>query len=379
MKKIKISMLGLLFASAAFAGEYFEVKEAMQKFVDDKAIPGAVTIVATKDKILDYQAVGYFDLETKEPMPKDAVFVIASQTKTFTSTLFMMLVDEGKISLDDEIEKFIPEFANVMVKQEDESLTKPKTKITMRHLLCHEAGLTTDYSNECKPDNKMVNLEERAKIFAKTPLTHEPNTKHRYSNPSIDVIGRVVEIVSGKTFIEFLNERILEPLDMKETTFHPSIEMQKRIPKAYRANDDKTDFVLVNSKSPFALEDTSREPVPAGGLFSTAEDITKFCQMLAGKGVYKGKRYLSENSINEMAKKQTVDAPWYGVGTQVEGDCFGHGGAFGTKMMVFTKEDLVAVFLIQCIRENLPNGGEQAERVFKKVAEEIYDDYKNNK
>jgi len=367
--------IALSICKISFGGE--EVRSVLQSLVDGKAIPGAVTIVATKDEILDYEAVGFADIEEKIPMQKDALFMIASQTKTMTAVAFMILVDEGKVSLDDPVSKYIPEFAELKVKNEDTSLTRPKTEILIHHLLSHSGGLNKQCPAVKRDD--MMTLEARIKEYLKMPLVAEPNTKHIYSRPSLTTVGYLIEIISGKSYNEFMQERIFNPLEMKNTTFTPSLENQKRLPTAYRANSDKTDFEIQKLSHSRPLENPARQPVPSGSIFSDAMDLTNFCQMLAGKGVYKGKRILSEKSVELMGVKFTPDAHTYGLGCQLEGDTFGHGGSLGTRMYIFKDKDLIAIYLIQCVRDNLPNGGNQGEKLFKKAAIKIYDEYKNSK
>ena len=341
------------------------VHKTIQPLIDEGAIVGLVTLVGDKDNIITIDTFGYADIKTKQKMKNDTIFWIASQTKSMTASAIMILVDEGKINLDDPIEKFIPEFANIKVKEGDK-LVPANSKPTVRQILAHTAGF--DYFST--PDIPLVDarpIAESAKLYAKEPLKFQPNGKFSYSNVGYNIAGRIIEIVSGMPYEKFMQERLLNPLEMRETTFIPTEEQLKRLAKIYDW-DDKTKKFSETELSFFTkpFNKPNRQPLPAGGYFSTAEDIYKFCKMLLNNGVYNGKRILSENAIKEMTIKQTPDNEKhpYGLGFIIMGDGkYMHGGACGTQMGVDANNGKIYVYLIQIGNKKHPKGGD---RVFGK-------------
>jgi CubicO group peptidase (beta-lactamase class C family) len=324
----------------------------LQPYVAQGLIAGAVTLVATRDKILSLEATGFADLAARKPMETDAVFWIASMTKPMTATALMMLVDEGGLGLDDAVEKYIPEFAGQMVIAErDEDhvlLKKPRHPITVREILCHTAGLSFDSPIE-KPTYDRFSLEDGVRAYAATNLLFQPGTQFNYSNAGTNTAGRLIEILSGMPYETFMDERLFMPLGMTDTTFWPNEKQLGRLAKIYRANADKTgleETTLTQLRYPF--NDRARKPMPAGGLFSTAADCAKFCQMLLNGGTVAGRLYVSEAAIREMGRKQTGDLveKSYGLCMDVNGPKFGHGGAYKTNMMIDPQLGVITVFLI---------------------------------
>ena len=216
------------------------IAAVLQPFVDSHEMAGAVTIVATKDKILDVQAVGYADLAAKTPMTKDRLFWIASMSKPITATAFMMLVDEGKVKMDDPVEKYLPEFKGQMyIAEQDDNhmlLKKPTHPITLHNILSHTAGLHMVSLIE-HPTFDMLPLEVAVRSHAMSPLMFNPDTDWRYSNAGINTAGRVIEVVSGEPYTKFLQERLLDPLGMKDTVWIPSEEQVARLAKSYKATN----------------------------------------------------------------------------------------------------------------------------------------------
>ena len=330
------------------------ISAALQPFVDTHVLAGAVTVVASRDKVLDVSSVGYADVAAKKEMTPDALFWIASMSKPITSAALMILVDEGKVKVDDPVEKYLPEFKGQMVIAEKDAnhilLRKPKHPILVRNILSHTSGL--DFHSPIEtPTLDLFPLETRVRSYAAMPLLFEPDTKYQYSNEGLNTAGRIIEVVSGKKYEDFLNERLFKPLGMKDTTFWPDSAQIARIAKSYRANKDKSDIeeTTVNQLR-YPLDDhQNRFPMPAGGLFSTAADIARFGQMLLNDGQLEGKRYLSEAAVKQMTSKQTPDAVKnsYGFGYAVNGETFGHGGAYSTNISVDPKLGLVLVFMVQ--------------------------------
>ncbi|HON07160.1 MAG TPA: serine hydrolase domain-containing protein, partial [Verrucomicrobiota bacterium] len=303
----------------------------LQHYVDENVMAGAVMVVADKDKILDLETVGYSDLATKKPMRPDNVFWIASMSKAITSAALMMLVDEGKVKIDDPVEKYIPEIKNVKVLTNG-VLVEPSHPIIIREILSHTSGMR--FLNTM--DNNIIDavpLEESIMHNLKDPLLSQPGTVYRYSNEGIDTAGLIIQRVSGMPYEKFLKKRLFDPLEMKDTTFTPSASQLKRLAKSYKTTPKGLEEVPINQlKQP--LGGKGHYPSPAGGLFSTAIDCAHFCQMLASGGTYKGKRYLSEEAVKTMTSKQTPDSVKenYGFGLSVGNGYFGHGGAYNTHM-----------------------------------------------
>jgi CubicO group peptidase (beta-lactamase class C family) len=350
---------------------------ALQPFVDKNYIAGAVVLAAIKDRVLACEAVGYADLATKKPMTPDTMIWIASQTKPMTATALMMLVDEGKVGIDDPVEQHLPEFRNQKViayKDDDVTvLKKPHHPITVREILSHTAGLNFSTCIE-SPTLDHLTLRDSVRSHAMLPLEFEPGTKYQYSNGGTNTAGRIIEIVSGMTYEDFMDERLFHPLGMRDTTFWPNEEQLARTAKAYTLNLEKTALVesrLTQLALPYS--DHYRKPMPAGGLFATATDCAKFLQMMLNGGVVGGRRYISEAAIAEMTRKQTADAitTEYGLGWSTEGGKYGHGGACKTNMFVDPKRGLITVFLLQHNGDWPNDEAKEISAVFTAAAEKL--------
>jgi CubicO group peptidase (beta-lactamase class C family) len=348
------SLLGAL-AGAGFrsaAGQTPPVASVLQPFVDSHALAGAVTLVASKDKVLSLEAAGWADIAAKEPMRTDALFWIASESKPMTATALMMLVDEGKVSLADPVEKYLPEFKGQMVAVEQDSehllLRKADRPITVKDILSHTSGLPFVSRVEFRIDQHP--LSEAVVSYALSPLNSQPGTRYQYSNAGINTAGRIIEVVSGIPYGVFMEQRLFKPLGMKDTTLWPSKSQLKRLAKSYKPNASKTGLEETEiTQLTCPLDDRRRGPSPAGGYFSTARDMARFGQMLLNGGALEGKRYVSAEAIGEMTRKQTGDAikENYGLGFSVRGASFGHGGAYSTDLNIDTERQLVTVFMVQ--------------------------------
>jgi CubicO group peptidase (beta-lactamase class C family) len=346
------------------------IRTALQPFVDSHSLAGAVALVADRDKILTVDAVGYSDVAAKTLMGNDAVFWIASQSKPITAAALMILVDEGKIDLDDPIEKYLPEFkGHQLAEKKDAPLKQPSRLVTVRDCLRHTSGMPFSTAKE-SPTLDALPLKDGVESYAKTPLTYEPGTDYKYSNAGINTAGRIIEVVSKMPYEEFLQKRLLDPCGMKETTYWPSEEQVKRLAKSYKPNATKDDLVeLKISQLHYPLSDHAvRYPMPAGGLFSTAEDVSRFCRMLLRGGELDGKRVLSEKAVAEMSKRQTPEnlKTSYGLGLSVNKGSFGHGGAMATDMSIDVEHGLVLVWCVQ--HAGFPGNGGQAREAFRKAA-----------
>jgi CubicO group peptidase (beta-lactamase class C family) len=348
----------------------------LQPFVDSHSLAGAVVLVADKDKVLDLEAVGFADIAGKKAMKPDALFWIASQSKPITATALMILVDEGKVKLDDPVSKYLPEFKDVMLEEKDKgttSLKKPTQTMTVRHLLSHTSGLPFRSAKE-QPTLDLLTLREGVASYAQTPLQSEPGTKYAYSNAGINTAGRIIEVVSGMPYEDFLDKRLFGPLGMKDTTFWPSEEQVSRLAKSYKPTQDKKNLEETKiDQLKYPLSDRKRQPMPAGGLFSTASDVSRFCQMLLNEGTLNGKRILSVEAVKEMSRRQTPETlkDSYGLGFSVGGGNFGHGGAMSTNMNIDTKRGLVTVWMVQ-ETGGFPNDGGKASGAFRKAADDRF-------
>ncbi len=349
------------------------IAAALQPFVDRHSLAGAVTLLATKDSVLTVQAVGFADIAAKKPMKEDALFWIASQSKAMTAAAVMMLVDEGKVSLADAVEKYLPEFKGQMVAVERDAehvlLRQPAHPITLREVLSHTSGLPFSTAME-QPTLDGLPLRDAVRSYAMAPLEFPPGSKYQYSNAGINTAGRIIEIVSGMPYEKFMDERLFKPLGMKDTTFWPSDHQVERLAKPYKPNKENTDLEETTvTQLRYPLSDRShRYPMPAGGLFSTASDTAKFCQMILNGGVFDGKRLLSEEAVGQMTSKQTGPdvKESYGLGLSTGPDWCGHGGAYATNMTIDRQRGLILIWMVQ--HAGFPGDGNKSQEAFKQAA-----------
>jgi CubicO group peptidase (beta-lactamase class C family) len=349
------------------------IKPAMQKFIDDNDLSGAVTVVGRKAGVVHHDAVGLRDLAAKSPMEKDTLFRIASMTKPITAVGIMILSDEGKLSPDDDVARHLPEFTGQMLAEKGKDATtlrKPARAVKLRDLLTHTSGVA-NYPKGVDDVYAKRNrtLAETALATALQPLQFEPGTRWSYSNPGIDTLGRVIEVVSGESYESFLQKRVFDPLGMKDTTFYPTKEQNARLATTY--NKDKDNKLIANPGTLIGLPPGAKHPIPAGGLVSSGADLAKLYRMMLHKGELNGKRIISEKAVAEMTKVQTgdiktgfVDGMGFGYGwavvrepqgvtASVSAGTFGHGGAFGTQGWIDPTNDVFVILLIQ--RTGLPN------------------------
>jgi CubicO group peptidase (beta-lactamase class C family) len=363
----------------------------LQPFVDRHELAGAVMLVASKDKVLDLETVGYADIAARKSMRTDALFWIASMSKPIAATALMMLVDEGKVRLDDSVEKYLPQFAPSIIAVTSDGaeahLQAPQHAITIRNLLSHTSGLPFSSAIET-PTLDMYPLATRVQSYALEPLMFEPGSDYSYSNAGVNTAARIVEVVSGQSYEEFLRTRLFAPLGMIDTTFWPNEAQVERLAKSYKANALGTDLEETSiTQLHYPLTDrTHRYPMPAGGLFSTASDLARFCQMLLNGGTYAGRRLLSGAAIREMSRNQLseavlqkrfssrsspTDATAYGLGwSTFPSGAFGHGGAYATNLRIDPEHGLATVWLIQ--HASFPSEGAKSHAAFEKAALEIY-------
>lgn len=356
----------------------------LQKFVDDKTISGAVTLVASPKRVLSLEAVGFADIAAKKPMAEDAMFWIASMTKPMTSVALMMLVDDGKLSIDDPVEKYLPEFKDQKLAV-GKDLKAPQHKVTVKHLLTHTSGLIGKSPLD-KEAIDVLSLKDAVVSYAHAPLQFEPGSKWSYCNPGINTLGRLIEVISGQPYAEFMQKRLFTPLGMKDTTFWPNDAQLARLAKSYTLNADKTALDETTVKyltAPYS--NTKRSPLAAGGLFSCAPDLVKFYQMVLNGGEANGKRLIKAETLKQMETNQTgdlkvsfADGMHMGLGFHIVNQpqgvteslspgTFGHGGAYGTQAWIDPQKKLIMVLLVQ--RANFPNSDQSdVRREFQKAA-----------
>jgi CubicO group peptidase (beta-lactamase class C family) len=383
----RIRLIGLLLAAfgaiAMAAPVHLSAPEspktiaaALQPFVDNHTLAGAVTLVASSDRLLSLEAVGYMDIARKRPMRTDALFWIASQSKPMTATALMMLVDEGKVNVDDPVEKYLPEFKGQWLKAEQDAdhmlLKRPLHPITVKNVLTHTSGLPFSSPLE-QPTLDVLPLAARVRSYALLALQFEPDSKYQYANAGINTAGRIVEVVSGMPYEEFMEKRLFQPLGMKDTTFWPSPQQVRRLAKSYQPNAAKSDLEETTiTQLRYPLTDRTRQPMPAGGLFSTASDVARFCQMILNGGALDGKRYLSEASVKQMTSRQTPEAltTSYGFAWSIGKGEFGHGGAYATNMTIDTQHGLVFIWMVQ--HRGFPGDGAKSREAFMKAAKAAF-------
>jgi CubicO group peptidase (beta-lactamase class C family) len=311
----------------------------------------------------------------KKPIREDNVFWIASMTKMFAGASIMMLVDEGKVSLDDPVTRFIPPLKNWMVVEEKDPshmLLKPLVRpVTIRHLLSHTSGLAGASELQRVMGADSSPLKARALSSVTGPLQGQPGDKYAYGNQGMNIAARIVEIVSGMPYEQFLQRRFFDPLRMKDTTFWPSAAQIARLANAYGPNKEKNGYArgeIGFLSKPWSDRDR-RFPEAGGGLFSTTHDIFRYGLMLANDGELEGKRYLSHAAMDELRKDQTGKTKVnYSLGYHLRNGMFGHDGAYGTDLSVNPRTGMVAIFMVQST-----SGDRWAARdVFLKTATQIF-------
>jgi len=364
----------LLVCLTATAAELSKpIVRAVQPFVDSNTLAGAVMLVASRDKVLSLGAVGWMDIAQRKPMSADALFWIASQSKSMTAAALMMLVDEGRVNLDDPVEKYLPEFKGQMLAVEQDAdhvlLRKPAHPITVREILSHTSGLPFSSPLE-QPTLDGLPLRNAVRSYAMVPLQFTPGTSYQYSNAGINTAGRIIEVVSGMPYEQFMEGRLFKPLGMKDTTFWPSAKQVKRLAKPYKPAQGKTgleETLVTQLRYPLS-ERVHRFPMPAGGLFSTARDTAQFCRMILNGGVCGGKRLLSEEAVRQLTSRQTAPdiKDSYGLGFFVGTDWCGHGGAYATNMQIDHRRGLILVWMVQ--HNGFPGNGAKSQDAFKQAA-----------
>ncbi|HRS24767.1 MAG TPA: serine hydrolase domain-containing protein, partial [Paludibacteraceae bacterium] len=373
-------------SSAAFDTERLaRLDTVFQDLVRKGEIPHAVTFVAHRGNIVHFKAFGWRDKEKNIPCQRDDIFRMASQTKAITATGVLMLMEEGKILLDDPVKKYIPEFAHPQVlvsfnEKDSTYTTRPANKdITIRHLLTHTSGISygTDPNNPMMkifakkgipPLNSLdpVTLKEVVKKLASCPLEHDPGERFTYGM-SVDVLGYLIEVVSKMPVDQYFKEKIFMPLGMNDTYFYVPKEKQNRMVTLYQKEQGKplqpSSSVLYQT---FPYSGAQTLFSTGAGLSGTIEDYAKFCQMILNKGEFNGKRILGRKTVELMCRNQVGDLRGeigFGLAfddfrsqylhlTMASEGSLRWGGMFGTDYLIDPKEDLILLFYINWQTDN---------------------------
>jgi CubicO group peptidase (beta-lactamase class C family) len=379
----------------------------MQKHIAENRIAGAIGLIARRGKIGYFESWGLMDKEAGKPMRKDAIFRIYSMTKAVTGVATMILYEEGRFFLSDPVSKFIPELGRMPVAIEKTdavtgkrivSTVPAEREITIRDLLRHTSGMNYAGPRDEKGEfmfakaavlSPAITIEEAVKRAARTPLVHQPGAIWDYSI-SQDVLGRLIEVVSGQPLDRFFAERIFKPLGMVDTGFHVPQEKWERLAALYTPNEDKT--IKRHAGPP---QESYKKPATlfsgGGGLVSTTMDYARFCQMLVNGGELDGARILSRKTVELMSADHLGELPrvgallprGYGFGLTFavnrgvgetgaigsKGEYF-WGGAAGTRFWIDPQEQLIGVFMVQILpHTNLTYGSE-----FKQLAYQAIND-----
>ena len=323
----------------------------IQEMISKNEVAGAVTVVVAKDKTLHLESTGFADVATKRPMTPDSLFWIASMTKPVTGTAILMLQDEGKLNVADPVAKYLPEFADLKTPS-----GKP-ANLTITQILTHTSGLGEASG---PAEQRAKTLADLVPLWLAAPMQYEPGEKWKYTQSGINAAARIVEVVSGMTFDAFLQKRLFDPLGMTSTIFYPSAEQRARLVTAYAKDKDTGALKSVPPRPEFGPHD--RPPQGNGGLYSTAPDYARFCQMLLNGGTLEGHRYLSAAAMKFLTTPQTGDlptgffqsaayghrgtnygwgvatcillAPHEAVASMLSPGTYGHGGAWGTQAWI---------------------------------------------
>jgi CubicO group peptidase (beta-lactamase class C family) len=349
------------------------IEAVTQKHIESGTVPGAVMLVARRGKIAWYKTLGFRDRAAQDPMRPDSIFRIYSMTKPIVSVAAMMLVEEGRMQVSDPVSKYLPEIGNMKVGVESGEdgkatmqLVDPAREMTVQDLLRHTSGLIYGTRGkslvnaayiDAKIGSRDVSNEEFVAKLSKLPLRFSPGDRWEYG-VSTDVLGRVVEVVSGKTLGEFLNERILAPLGMTDTGFYVPTEKLGRAVQPWQVPE-------APPMTPrFDVAQKPRFESGGGGLTSTMDDYLRFAIMVADGGDFAGKRLLGNKTIEFMTADHTLPRPGrppglgFGLGFEVRtsvGDAalpgslgeYGWAGNAGTLFWIDPKEQLIAIYMVQ--------------------------------
>lgn len=380
--------------SVGFSSERLEtLTNALQDYVDQNKLPGAVALVARNGKIAYWETVGFQEVEKRKAIQKNTLFRIASQTKALVSVGIMILQEEGKLLITDPLSNYIPEFENTTVAEPTEESYKvvpAKRKITLRDLLTHTAGIGYGWGTASDVwkaagiqgwyfADRTEPIYETVKRMASLPQQAQPGTEFVYGY-NTDILGAVIEVVSGQSLADFLQQRIFDPLGMKDTHFYLPKSKADRLAVVYSLTEKGLERApdVGTMVSQGAYVNGPRQSYSGGaGLLSTAEDYATFLQMMLNKGSYNGHRILSRKSVALMTQNHLGDVvfPWtpgmgFGLGFSTVEEVgrrgqlgshgeFGWGGAYHSTYWVDPAEKMVVVYFTQVIPANNLNDHEK--------------------
>ena len=345
------------------------IRPVMQGYVDEGHLPGFLTVVARRGKIVHFETIGMRDVENKKPVEPDTIFRIYSMSKPITSVAVMMLYEEGLFQLGTPVSKFIPEFKNMRVYNGDQTeILDAEKQITIKHLLMHTAGFTYGWGNkpvderykELKIFEPGTTLADMVKKLGAIPLVHEPDERWTYG-VSVDVLGYLVEVVSGMPFEEFLQTRLFGPLGMVDTGFSVPPEKRDKLAALYRPT--KENGLEQTKRAAIAIDEFTFFPSGGGGLVSTAADYMRFSQMLLNGGELNGVRILGKKTVELMRYPHHDN--WFGLGFRVVTDKnppnilesmgnFSWGGAAATTFWIDPQEELIGLLMTQLLNNRYP-------------------------
>ncbi|HWQ90424.1 MAG TPA: serine hydrolase domain-containing protein, partial [Clostridia bacterium] len=330
------------------------------------------------------ESTGFADIESKKPFTSDTLFWIASMTKPVTGVAVLMLQDEGKLDVSDPVAKYLPEFAGLKTPS-----GKP-ANLTIRQILTHTSGLGEASGPAAREARTLADL---VPLWLATPMQYEPGARWQYTQSGINAAARIVEVVSGMTFDAFLQKRLFDPLGMKHTTFYLNARQCAELATAYTRNKEPGKLEPTPPRPEFGPSD--RPPQGNGGLYSTAADYARFCQMLLNGGKLGGRRYLSARTMQLLSTPQTGElptgffqsetfghhgsnygwgigtcvlrAPHAGVAAMLAPGTYGHGGAWGTQAWMDPVKGVAYILMVQ--RANFPNSdASEVRRAFQEAA-----------
>jgi CubicO group peptidase (beta-lactamase class C family) len=353
------------------------IRDRLRQSIAAREIAGAVTLVATPDRVVHLDATGHASLEPAEVIQPDAIFWIASMSKPVLATLLLMLQDEGLLSVDDPVEKYLPQFKELKTAD-----GKP-AQVTIRHLLTHTSGMGEITPEQARDGKTLASV---IPLYVARPVAFTPGSKWVYCQSGINTGGRIAEVVTGEPLDRLLKRRLFDPLGMKDTTFYLTDKQLPRLAKSYRRTEkgdlEETPIGFLHGKSPTSRD---RFPAPNGGLFSTASDYARFCQMVLRGGEMDGKRYLKPQTVKLMTTIQTgslktgfTEGNGWGLGwcvvrepqgitAMLSAGTFGHGGAYGTQAWIDPGTKRIYLLMVQ--RANFANSdASEVRRGFQQAA-----------
>ena len=339
------------------------VAAAIQASIDAHDIAGAVTMVVTKDRVVHFEADGFADVASQRPMTADTMFNVMSMTKPVTATAILMLQDDGSLKLSDPVAKYIPEFTEL------KTPSGQRANLTLLQLVTHTSGLGEASGEAARSAHSLAEL---IPLFLAAPMQYEPGAKWKYTQSGINTAARIVEVASGMTFPEFLQRRLFGPLGLKHITHYPTGDQIPLLATPYAKNKTTGKLEPVAIDVPVA---GARPATGNAGLYASAGDYARFCQMLLNGGKLEGRRYLSAAAMKLLTTPQSgalptgffqndasgqygasygwgiatciLKSPHPGVAAMLSPGTYGHGGAWGTQAWIDPERGVAYILMIQ--------------------------------